>query len=58
MEKTQYKNPKPLKIKDTFNGKSILELMTKYFPGIFVPAGLPYEAKVYPHTEMKTPFTG
>ena len=32
--------------------------MTKYFLGMFAPAGLPYEAKVYPHTEMKTPFTG
>ena len=25
---------------------------------MFVPAGLPYKAKVYPPTEIRTPFTG
>ena len=35
-----------------------VELLTSCFRVMFVPAGLPYKAKVYPPTEIRTPFTG
>ena len=45
MQEMQYKNPKPLQIKDKDNGRKKVKVITKYFYGIFAPAVRPIKQK-------------